>query len=53
MRNYAKWDLLDLNKLCCFFLTKYICLIENECNFSAARHAQQVLMKNGNTEGFT
>lgn len=30
MRNYAKWDLLELNKLCCvfFFLTKYICLIQ-------------------------
>lgn len=47
MRNYAKWDLLELNKRCCFFLTNYICLMQNESNCCAAHQAKQIIMKNG------
>lgn len=45
MRNYAKWDLLEPNKLCRTPpspLTKYICLIQTESNFVAAYHNNDV-----------
>lgn len=52
MRNYAKWDLLELNKCCVFPLTKYICLTQNETNFSAAYQTQQKKPKqNKKTQG--
>lgn len=52
MRNYAKWDLLELNKCCVFPLTKYICLTQNETNFSAAYQTQQKKTKqNKKTQG--
>lgn len=41
MRHYAKWDLLELNKCCVFLLTKYLCLTQNETNFTAAYQTQQ------------
>lgn len=49
MRNYAKWDLLELNKLCCVFFSDKIHLsnTENENHFSAAYHTHQIIMKNG------
>lgn len=49
MRNYAKWDLLELNKLCCCFFSDKIHLsnTENENDFSAAYHTRQIIMKNG------
>lgn len=60
MRNYAKWDLLELNKCCVFLLTKYLCLTQNETNFTAAYQTQQNKKRKKErkaklekTEGFT
>lgn len=59
MRNYSKWDLLELNKCCVFLLTKYLCLTQNETNFTAAYQTQQNKKKKERkaklekTEGFT
>lgn len=66
MRNYAKWDLLEPNKLCRprpspHPLSKYICLIQTESNFSAAHHddvkesrkERKKVLTLEKTEGFT